>query len=211
MTIENIDQGLYRVIIPFEDITTTVYFYVCEDGAAIIDSATFASDVDLYILPALEQCGIPMDAVKYLLFSHKHLDHVGGMKRLAEVFPRAVVCTSFPVDLPYSVLADGERILGNLQAVHLPGHTSHSFGFYDGKTKTLLSADCLQLDGVGKYRNGIDDFDRYHASISKLKSMDIQRIVAAHGYVPLGSMAQGAPSVARYLTMCLEIAMAKRK
>ena len=77
-------------------------------------------------------------------------------------------------------------------------------GYYDVKTKTLLSGDCLQLGGVGKYTNGIAYADPYRASIEKLRSMDILRIVAAHDYVPLGAIAEGREAVRLYLDKCLE-------
>lgn len=207
MHIDQIDNGIFRLLIPFEDITTTVYIYVCHQGVAVIDSAAYPSDVDAYIVPALGEMNISYTDVKYLLLSHCHGDHTGGIHRLSEIFPKAILGTSFAMDLPNRVdLADGMRILGNLHAVYLPGHADHSFGFYDASTKTLLSADCLQLNGIGKYRKGIWDCDLYIDSVNKLKGMNVERIVAAHEYDPLGSIAEGKTAVMRYLNMCIEIA-----
>jgi glyoxylase-like metal-dependent hydrolase (beta-lactamase superfamily II) len=202
-----IAEGLFKILIPFEELTTTVYLYVCENGAAIIDSATYASDVDKYIVPAVNELNIQKDAVKYLLFTHNHGDHSGGMKRLQAVFNGARIGTSFPVEYSDRLeLTDGKTVLGNLKAVHLPGHTEHAFGFYDTETKTLLSGDCLQLAGVGKYIYGIGNREQYIASVNKLKKMDIEKIVAAHEYVPLGSTADGKKAVLEYLNKCIEIA-----
>lgn len=210
MDIQKIDNGIFKILIPFEELTTTVYFYVCEQGVAIIDSATYPSDVDEYIVPAIEKMNIPCDAVKYLLLTHNHSDHAGGIRRLSEKFPNATVCTSFNIELSRRKdLVDDKIVFGNLKAVFLPGHTEHSFGFYDTSTKTLLTGDCLQLDGVGKYRNGIENFDLYVESVNKLKCMDVNRIVAAHEYDPFGSTAEGKDSVVRYLNKCDEIAKAK--
>ncbi len=207
MNIQKIDNGIFRILIPFEELTTTVYVYVCERGVAIIDSATYASDVDEYIMPALDEINIQYNAVKYLLLTHKHSDHAGGIVRLTEKFPNAIVCTSFNIDLSNRIeLFNDKIILGNLMAIYLPGHTEHSFGFFDISTKTLLSGDCLQLNGVGKYRNGIANIDLYISSVNKLKRMDINRIVAAHEYDPFGSTAEGKSSVLRYLNKCYEIA-----
>ncbi|MEE1280335.1 MAG: MBL fold metallo-hydrolase [Oscillospiraceae bacterium] len=212
MNIDKIDNGLFKIRIPFEEITTTVYIYVCEQGVAIIDSATYSSDVDEYIIPALDTMNIPYDDVKYLLLTHNHSDHAGGIRRLSENFPNAMLCTSFNIDLSNRIdLVDDKTIFGNLKAIYLPGHTEHSFGFYDTFTKTLLSGDCLQLDGIGKYRNGIKNFDRYIESVNKLKCIDINRIVAAHEYDPFGSTAVGKRSVMRYLNKCNEIAKEKIK
>ena len=76
-------------------------------------------------------------------------------------------------------------------------------GFLDVRTGTLLSGDCLQLKGVGRYRRGVTDKSGYTASVQKLKSMPIRRIVAAHEYDPLGSLAEGEEAVAQYLDCCL--------
>lgn len=207
MKTEKIDIGLYRVRIPFEDLTTTVYFYVCEQGVAIIDSATYSSDVDNYIIPAIGEIGVKREEVKYLLLTHDHSDHMGGLNRLSEVFTDAVCGASFGLDLPNRIdLVDGNIVLGSLMSVYLPGHTNHSFGFYDIKTKTLLSGDCLQLSGVGKYRDGIWDKNLYINSVNKLKNMEIERIVASHEYDPLGSIAEGKMQVIRYLDECIACA-----
>jgi hypothetical protein len=130
MDIENLDQGLYRLKIPFMSVTTTVYFYICEQGAAVIDSATYPSDVDNYILPALDALGINRETVKMILQTHGHEDHAGGLQRLAQAIPHATVRTSFETDLPnQKPLRDGEMVLGNLKSVFLPGHTYDSYGF----------------------------------------------------------------------------------
>lgn len=211
MKTHKIDKGLFKILIPFEELTTTVYIYVCDQGVAIIDSATYPSDVDQYIIPALNKMNIPLDAVKHLLLTHNHDDHAGGIARLSEKIPNALIHTSFYINLSNSVdLVDDTTILGNLKAIYLPGHTEHSFGFLDTSTKTLLSGDCLQLDGVGKYRDGIANFDLYISSVNKLKCMDINRIVASHEYDPFGSVAEGKSSVLRYLDKCNEIAKRKK-
>lgn len=206
MKIEHIDKGLHRILVPFEDLTTTVYVVVSCEGVAIIDSATYPSDVDQYILPGLQEFGISQDEVRYLLLTHKHGDHAGGIYRLAECFPYAKVRASFELSLQEGeLLADGERFLGCLQTVSLPGHTKNSVGFYDVRTKTLLSGDCLQLKGIGKYRNGVSYPDLYKQSIERLRQMDIARIVAAHEYDPLGSLAEGKAAVVQYLKTCLDV------
>jgi glyoxylase-like metal-dependent hydrolase (beta-lactamase superfamily II) len=205
MSIDKIDEGIYRILVPFEDeITTTVYVVIGSEGVAVIDSATYPSDADDYIIPALRELGIDRDNVKYILLSHSHGDHAGGAKRLLELLPEAIIGSAFSGDEPRSLkLADGEMLLDRLCVVALPGHTLDCIALFDVKTKTLLSADCLQLYGVGKYRCGVGYRDLYRNSIDKLRQMDIRRIVAAHEYDPLGSVADGKSAVSEYLDTCL--------
>ncbi len=202
---ERLDGGLFRILIPFEGITTTVYVAVYDEGVAIIDSATYPSDIDGYILPALREMGVDEAQVRYLLLTHDHGDHAGGLDRLRDVFPQAIVGAMFT--MPNAVrLSDGDVLLGGLQAIHLPGHTDTAVGFLDRRTDTLLSGDCLQLGGVDKYRDGVSDCKQYRASIEKLRGVTVRRIVAAHEYEPLGSIADGEAAVERYLDECIKLA-----
>lgn len=106
-------------------------------------------------------------------------------------------------------LTDNMPIIGDLIAIAMPGHMDESFVFFDTESGPFLSADCLQLDGVDKYRNGISDFVLYSESIEKLQSMNIKRIVVAHDYILLGSIAEGEAAVKIYLNKCIEIAESK--
>jgi len=213
--IEKLDEGLFRLSVPFEDLTTTVYVAVTEAGVALIDSATYPRDVDKYILPALEQLGVARERVLLILLTHAHGDHAGGASRLAECLPNARVRASFETPLQKEVLlADGELLLGCLRVISLPGHTKNSVGYLDLRTNTLLSGDCLQLFGIGKYRNGIGLSEEYARSVERLRTMPIQRIVAAHEYDPLGSIAEGEAAVKRYLDECmraLDLALKNKK
>lgn len=205
MKIDEIDRGLYRIRVPFEEgIFTSVYVVVCDEGAILVDAATYPKDVDESILPALDSIGILPERVRWLLLSHEHGDHAGGAERALACFPEARFGAAFPFPSGrLLLLTDGEVLLGRLQVVALPGHTERSLAFYDRKTKTLLTADCLQLRGIGKYRNGIAYPTKYRESVRRVRELSPYRIVAAHEYDPLGSMAQGEEAVAAYLDACL--------
>ena len=203
---EKIATGLYRVLIPFERVTTTVYIGIYSGGVAIIDSATYSSDAENYVIPALEELGVEKDRVKWLLLTHTHSDHAGGLPRLAELLPKAKVGFVSSVDIPnFQLLREGDEILGGLRVIGLPGHTEDSVGYLDIKTKTLLSGDCLQLKGIDIYRDGVQYPELYAQSVEKLKAMEIERIVAAHEYDPLESLARGHEEVMRYLDACLDM------
>lgn len=202
--IVSITPHLHRIRVPFEAIYTTVYVAKYPAGVAIIDSGDMGSDIDDHVLPALIELGIHTRDVKFLLLTHDHGDHAGGIGRLAECFPDATIKASFHLNLPhFQPLTDGELLLDGLKVLFLPGHNAHSVGYFDVQTKTLLSGDCLQLSGVDIYRNGIGEPELYERSIEKLLDMDILRIAAAHEYDPFGSLAEGRMEVERYLRYCL--------
>ena len=66
----------------------TEYLYPGHAAAHIIVDAGRAAFVDVgtnfsvpYLLAALTELGVARDAVEYLLLTHVHLDHAGGVKR----------------------------------------------------------------------------------------------------------------------------------
>ncbi len=199
-----ITSNIFVLRIPFEEITTTVYIVKTDKGYAIIDSGTYESDVDKYIIPTLSVLGIAHDEIKYLLLTHSHGDHAGGIEKLSNIMFMAKVSAFKPFDLPnFCLIHEGDELLDALKVVHLPGHSEDSVGYLEIDSGTLLSGDCLQLAGVGKYTNGVADKEKYIESMKKLKTMNIKRIVAAHEYVPLGSVAEGQDEVNKYIDMSI--------
>lgn len=206
MDIKRIDEGLYRLYVPFEELMTAVFFAVYPQGTVIVDSATYASDAENYIVVALDELGIERESVKYIALTHGHGDHAGGAGRLSELLPMAEVRSPEPVAISgYSQIGDGELLLGGLRAIRLAGHTKNCVGYLDERSGTLLSGDCLQLRGVGKYTNGVRYPDTYRASIERVRGMKLRRIVASHEYVPLGSIAEGERAIKEYLDTCIEV------
>ena len=201
-SLEEIACGIYRLLIPFEDLTTTVYIEKRDTGVGIIDCATYSEDVDEYILPAIRALSLTPQDVGYVALTHRHGDHAGGRHRARAVFPSATLYAHENEQVELAVrISDGDAV-GGFVALHLPGHTTGSMGFLDRASGMLLSGDCLQLRGIGKYRGGVVYTDLYRASVARLRSMNISRIVAAHEYDPLGSIADGA-AVGEYLDECI--------
>ena len=117
------------------------------DGHVLIDGGT-EKGADL-VAANIRRLGFKLSDVKYLLHSHEHLDHVGGITRLqqltgatlvasapaARVFatgtasaddPQAGMHKPFPAATVGRTIADGGTVrLGNLQltAIATPGHT----------------------------------------------------------------------------------------
>ena len=207
MSLIQIAEGLFLLKVPFEDLYTSVFFVEGRDGLAVIDCATTPDDVDCHILPALNRM---KTVATHLLLTHSHGDHAGGASRLLQVCPN-VICRAYePMEFPkFRPLEDGELLLERLQVVPLFGHTLHSVGYLDRWTNTLISGDCLQLSGVGKYTNGIRYPELYLQSIETIKEMQPDRIIASHDYVPLGSIAEGKDAVVRYLDACAQICREK--
>lgn len=203
---------IYRIVIPFEDIYTTVFVVKTPSTAVLFDTATYPEDVDNYILPALELLEITEQTLKYIILSHSHRDHAGGLKRLTEKYPDACVVSRNP-ELPESyegvtfcLPEDGEQLMPELTVYAVPGHSRDSLALLDNRTETLLTGDSLQLYGIygsGQWGSNITLPVEHLKAVEKLRMLAVKRIVASHDYHPCGHLAEGA-AVEQYLDACAE-------
>ena len=84
---------------------------------------------------------------------------------------------------PDRVLRDGEALGDRLTVLHTPGHDGDCVCWYDRKTKTAVTGDSLQANGT--VTQGIafyQDLDAYLGSVAKLRTCDVENIIAGHDY-----------------------------
>lgn len=210
---EKINDGIYRLIIPFKDIYTTVYSVHTDKGVLLFDTATYDEDVEKYIIPFLEELNVTSDMLKYIFISHKHSDHAGGLRKLMNKYPNACIVSRSPElkdeFIGYSFVEpdDNHKLMDVLKVVTIPGHTLDSCGIFDIRTKTLISGDALQFYGIfgsGVWGANIFYFDEHLLAINKLRLMDINTILTAHDYHPCGYIYRGKEEISHALDMCVE-------
>ena len=190
--------GIYRLRVPFENLTTSVFLLLTREGPVLYDCATTSEDVKTVILPALAELRIAPQDLRGLVVSHAHADHSGGLATLQEHAPQVPVITAHTA-------AEAEVLFGSLRALHLPGHTADCLGLYELNTDTLLTADALQLMGIGRFGCSLAAPEDYVQTIEKIRRLAPCRILTAHAYVPYGNRAEGAAEIARYLDGCLDV------
>ena len=206
---ELIHENIYRILVPFKDVTTTVFVVKTPCGTAVIDTATYPADADGYIVPALVELGV--EKPDYIILTHSHGDHAGGLARMHGLYPEAVIVSRSEklhgefVGAKWLNPTEGENILGVLEIIGMTGHSRDALGILDTRTKALITGDSLQLYGLfgsGKWGANIR-FQREHLKVlDKLRSMDIERIFASHDYHTLGWRAEGKAAVAAYIDEC---------
>ena len=199
---EEIIENIFRLHVPFMSVTTCVFAIKSDDRLVIFDAATTESDVNERIIPAIRQRGFEPT---HIISSHHHDDHMGGEEFLAKEYPEAIRAKmphGGSVEIGKKALCDGEKITENVVAVHLHGHSDDAMALFDTRTKTLVSADSLQLWGIGIYGTGICSAKEYLKSIQKVRDLDPENIIASHEYAPLGSCAFGKEAVKKYLDEC---------
>ena len=200
-------KEIFRLRVPFENLTTSVFLLETAKGPVLYDCATTSKDVEQVILPALAEIGVAPEELRALVLSHAHADHSGGMTALLQHAPNLPVIAqnAQKYDIAVQVPSDGEMLFGSLRALHLPGHTADCLGLYDVMTGTLLTADALQLQGIDRFGCSLAAPDEYVKTIEKIRRLAPHRILTAHAYVPYGERAEGAAEITRYLDECLEV------
>ena len=167
-------NGIYRLKVPFEDLYTSVFLIRTGQGCVLVDSATYASDVDKYILPALKEKGLSITDICCLVLTHKHGDHAGGKNRILELVPSIKIVQEIP-----------SIILKGLTVYELKGHTLDCIGVLDERSGTLISGDGLQGTGIGKYRCSLESKDEYLKMLEKIRQdKRIENILFSHAYEP---------------------------
>ena len=91
--IQQVNEHIHRVTLPYKDIFTTVYTINTPQGAVLFDAGSFDTDLEAYMLPLLTAAGIGPTHLKYVFISHNHRDHSGGLPRLLEAFPELQIVT----------------------------------------------------------------------------------------------------------------------
>ena len=207
-----INENIYRFKTPYKDIFTTVCVIKTEKGVMLFDAASYDTDTDEYILPALRELGIGADEINYIFISHDHNDHAGGLLTLLKHCTKAAVigygerlegiCEGRELIKP----GEDDVFLDVLRVVFIPGHTKHSIAILDTRTGTLISGDGLQLYGIfgsGKWGANIGFPSEHIDAVEKLYKMDINEILPAHDYHPFGYRYVGREAVRKALDACI--------
>jgi glyoxylase-like metal-dependent hydrolase (beta-lactamase superfamily II) len=87
---QRVGAGIFAIDTEYVRARMDASHLIVDDGhAAFVDTGTYHSVP--HLLAALAALDIDTDAVDYILLTHVHLDHAGGVGRLAAVLPRARV------------------------------------------------------------------------------------------------------------------------
>ncbi|MBQ6892597.1 MAG: MBL fold metallo-hydrolase [Clostridia bacterium] len=195
MNFESITENILRLKVPFENIYTAVFLITTNEGAILVDAAAGKYDAEEVILPALTKC-IDISDIKYLVCTHLHGDHGGGIRYLLPFLKNAKVAavSARAIELygeeNVRIVREGDILCG-IEVLQLKGHSLDCVGLLDKRTSTLILGDAVQLYGITKYGCGVGFPQEYRKTLARIYDMNVKRLVASHEYYPLGADAAG--------------------
>ena len=189
-------DGIYRLKIPFDTVYTSVFLIESDKGRILVDCATTREDVEGYILPALAERGLSLCDVDFLVLTHTHGDHAGGLDTVLAIAPEIEVVRE----------SDMRELAPKIYTYALPGHTFDLTGVLDERTSTLISGDGIQGAGVDKYRCYLENRDEYIGTLQKLSQDErVENILFSHAYEPwYKDSARGRDDVKKCIFDCFK-------
>ncbi len=181
-------------LIHLSDLDSNIYLI---GNDTLIDSGTGSNFVRLY--DVFKVLKLDFENIKNIINTHMHWDHIGGNgffknakihihEKDAGVLEKGDAGMSNsayfsgrikPVKVAVK-LKDGDQVFG-FKVLHTPGHTQGSICLLDSKDKILISGDTVFADGVGRTDLPGGSEDALAASLEKLASLKLDKILPGHG------------------------------
>ena len=153
------------------------YIWVMEEGteAVIVDPGEAEG-----VLRYLEEQALGLTAI---LLTHKHDDHIGGVKEILEKYPNTPVYGPVETaDLVTEIIAEGdtfELFEKPVAVLKTAGHTEEHISFLIDDA--LFSGDALFAGGCGRVFTG--DYQAQYDALQKFNQLDDQvKVYAGHEY-----------------------------
>jgi glyoxylase-like metal-dependent hydrolase (beta-lactamase superfamily II)/8-oxo-dGTP pyrophosphatase MutT (NUDIX family) len=186
---------------PLPPATHSNAYLVGDREMALIDPGSGDPDELRALFELIDLLGQDGRAVKLVLLTHHHPDHIGGLDAVRERLRVPVGAhpeTATRVRVDFSI-DDGQWITlvpqdnaadWSLRAIHTPGHARGHLCFYHPRTRSLFSGDHV-VGGAGTVI--VDppegDMSDYIASLERLSALGAETLFPGHGS-PQGAVAR---------------------
>lgn len=205
MGFKEISGGIYRLDIEYGEISTSVFAFENRGHWFIMDFGVSNENAEEAIIPEIKALGIKPE---YLVCSHTHFDHRGGITAVSEYFPEAEIIL-FDKNLKLdghkiTYAEDGQMLFDRYKILNLKGHTDDGLGILDTENSILVSGDALQMYGIGNYGTNIDNPSGYINMLKRVRKINPSAVLSSHSYYPHGISAFGKEAVDNFINVCLE-------
>lgn len=113
-----IASGIHRIEAPLGDRFVCMFLLVGEDATMLIDTGLASMPQD-NLIPYMEQAGLDVGSIRFVLNSHIDFDHTGGNQPIREIAPQAMImCHEF--DRP--MIDDVEVMIASRYSVYNADH-----------------------------------------------------------------------------------------
>ena len=170
--------------------------FLIESGKnlVLIDTGYSPDHADT-ILGKVRSLGRSPNNVELCIITHRHGDHVGGLKTLKEACNFKVASHEEEAELIESAcgvtvdlkLKDRQTLplAGGIQAVTVPGHTGGNLTLYLPRKKAILVGDTIFGDENGNLspppERYCEDVDMATREIKRLLDLDFDSVLLSHG------------------------------
>ena len=169
------------------------------EGVVVVDTLMEPGHVGL-VLAALQRSGTDIGQLQFVVLTHSHIDHTGGLATLAVLAPQAqILCGVGDVEAIHAstglrpdAIAAGERV-GGLEVFPTPGHTPGHLCLFEPASSTMLLGDLAgNVDGLRRPPAAFTA-DRHVAeeSLRALAERRFDNAIPSHGEPIIGG-AHGA-------------------
>lgn len=181
-----------RVIAQF----VNAYVLIRGNEVALVDTGLPGTGAQF--AEVLTGAGLGWDAVKHLIITHYHGDHIGAMAEVMEAATGATIyagaedISQIETAQTIQSVADGDEVFG-LQIIATPGHTLGHISVLDPIGSLFVAGDAITNDGTlavspAQYTA---DMALAQESVKKIATFTFDKAVFGHG-APLESGASAA-------------------
>ena len=198
---EEVLPDTFLLKVPFGPVWTGIVLVKGEKNI-LIDSSHL--EPESYLIPALDELGMKLSDIDWLLNTHVHGDHIGGHHSLVTKYglktatldtsadalrdPVKVavrVRTRFPKNSPApqsylkgvepdAVLKEGELLEGRFYALATPGHDDDCLTWVDTRTGTAFTGDSIQANGTPT--QGVGFYRDKNAYLESLRKLSAAKL-----------------------------------